>query len=132
VVGLTHILLPFVVLSVLAALDRIDPALIEAARVLGADERACIREVVLPLAAPGIVAGTTLAFSAAVSAYVTPAVLGGSGANFIGTAIFNQFMTVFNWPFGATLAAVLLAVAACIVYLYLRAVSRIAMPWAGA
>lgn len=126
VIGLTHILLPFVVLSVLAALDRIDPRVIEAAAVLGATRWRCTREVVLPLAVPGLIAGTTLAFSAAVSAYVTPALLGGSGANFIGTAIFNQFMTVFNWPFGATLACALLIVAALVVYVYLRAVSRIA------
>lgn len=125
VVGLTHILLPFVVLSVLAALDRIDPRVIEAAAVLGATRWRCTREIVIPLAVPGLIAGTTLAFSAAVSAYVTPALLGGSGANFIGTAIFNQFMTVFNWPFGSTLACALLIVAALVVYGYLRAVSRL-------
>ena len=125
VIGLVHIVMPFMVLSILASLERIDVMLVEAAATLGASRLRAILHVVLPLALPGIGAGTTIVFSLAVSAYVTPAVLGGSGPNFITTLIFHQFVTLFNWPFGATLAALLLAVALGVVFLYLRVLSRL-------
>ncbi|MEQ8248073.1 MAG: ABC transporter permease [Alphaproteobacteria bacterium] len=125
VIGLVHIVMPFMVLSILAALERIDPMLVEAAATLGANRFRAIFHVVLPLALPGIGAGTTIVFSLAISAYVTPAVLGGSGPNFITTLVFHQFVTLFNWPFGATVAALLLAVALGIVFLYVRVLSRL-------
>lgn len=125
VIGLVHIVTPFMVLSILAALERIDPMLVEAAATLGASRPRAIYHVVLPLALPGIGAGTTIVFSLAISAYVTPAVLGGSGPNFITTLVFHQFVTLFNWPFGAAVAALLLGVALGIVFLYVRVLSRL-------
>jgi putative spermidine/putrescine transport system permease protein len=125
VLGLVHIVTPFMVLSILAALERIEPVLAEAASTLGASRLRVIRHVILPLALPGIAAGTTIVFSLCISAYVTPAVLGGSGPNFITTLIFHQFVTLFNWPFGATLAALLLVLALTIVFVYIRVLSRV-------
>lgn len=125
VLGLTHIVLPFVVLSILAALERIDPRYAEAASVLGADRWAVERHVTLPLALPGIIAGTTLAFSISMSAYVTPAVLGPSGPNFIATTIYNEFVTLFDWGLGAAMAIVLLALGLGLVFAFLRVVYRI-------
>ena len=80
VVGLVHITLPFMILSILAALERIDEFLPEAASTLGANPIQVLRHVILPLALPGFAAGTTVVFCLSMSAYVTPAVLGGSGA----------------------------------------------------
>src|SRR6476620_3409442 len=79
VVGLVHITLPFMILSILAALERIDEFLPEAASTLGANPIQVLRHVTLPLALPGFAAGTTVVFCLSMSAYVTPAVLGGSG-----------------------------------------------------
>jgi putative spermidine/putrescine transport system permease protein len=124
VVGLSHIVLPFMVLSILAALERIDHAYLEAAKTLGSNELWTAWFVTLPLALPGFLAGTTIVFSLAVSAYVTPAVLGASGPNFITTLIFQQFTSLFNWPLGAAIAAMLLVVALGIVFLYIRLFSR--------
>jgi putative spermidine/putrescine transport system permease protein len=124
VLGLTHIVLPFVVLSVLAALERIDGRFAEAAAVLGADRLAVLRHVTLPLALPGLIAGTTLAFSIAVSAYVTPAVLGPSGPNFIATSIYNEFVTLFDWGMGAAMAVTLLVVGLGLVFMFLRLAYR--------
>ena len=124
VVGLTHVQLPFMVLSILAALERIDPAMSEAAETLGASRWRTVRHVILPLAAPGVAAGTTLVFSLSISAFVTPALMGGSGTRVLTTLIYQQFVTVFNWPFGAAVAAVLLAVALGIIFIYLRALAR--------
>lgn len=125
VVGLTHIVLPFVVLSILASLERIDPRYAEAAAVLGADRWSVQRHVTLPLALPGLIAGTTLAFSIAMSAYVTPAVLGPSGPNFIATTIYNEFVTLFDWGLGAAMAICLLALGLGLVFAFLRLVYRI-------
>ena len=125
VVGLVHIVMPFMVLSILAALERIEPMLAEAATTLGANRLKTLWFVILPLALPGIGAGTTIVFSLSMSAYVTPAVLGGSGPNFITTLIYHQFVTLFNWPFGATVAALLLMVSVSIVFFYVRVLSRL-------
>ncbi len=119
-IGLTHVALPFVILSVLAALERIDPLLKEAARTLGAPRWQVFRHVVLPLSLPGIISGTTLAFSLSMATYVAPAVLGGSGANFISTLIYHQLIVLLEWPLGAAVAAMLLVVALGIVFLYVR------------
>ena len=119
-IGLTHVVLPFTVLSVFASLERIDPFVREAAQTLGAKDWRVFFHVVLPLSLPGIVSGTTLAFSVSVASYVAPAVLGGSGPNFISTMIYHQLITLMNWPLGSAIAAVLMVVAMGLVFAYLR------------
>ena len=123
VVGLVHITLPFMILSILAALERIDEFLPEAASTLGANPIQVLRHVILPLALPGFAAGTTVVFCLSMSAYVTPAVLGGSGPNFITTLIYNEFITQLNWPVGAALASLLLLISLSIVFGYIRFMS---------
>ena len=108
VVGLVHVAVPFMTLSILSALEQIDLVLPEAATTLGASPLRVFRHVVFPLALPGVTAGATIVFCLCVSSYVTPALLGGSGANFITTLVYDQFVTQFDWPFGATLATALL------------------------
>ena len=120
VVGLVHIVMPFMTLSILAALERIDPLLGEAAATLGAPRWRILWHVTLPLALPGIAAGTTIVFSLAISAYVTPAVLGPSGSNFITTLIWHQFTQLMNWSFGSALPALLLALSLAVVFGYMR------------
>ena len=124
-IGLVHVLLPFMALSILAALDRIDPALPEAARTLGAGPLARFTRVILPLSVPGLAAGVTIVFSLAVSAYVTPALMGGGvRAGMLTTLIYQQFIVVYDWHFGAALVGLLLAASLAIVGMTLAA-SRI-------
>ncbi len=125
VVGLVHVVIPFMVLCVLAALERIEAVLGEAAMTLGAQPWRVLWHVILPLAMPGVAAGTTIVFCLSLSAYVTPAVLGGSGPNFVTTMIYDLFITQYDWPFGAAVAAVLLATALAIVILYQRLLARL-------
>ena len=125
VVGLVHITLPFMILSILDALERIDEFLPEAASTLGANPIQVLRHVILPLALPGFAAGTTVVFCLSMSAYVTPAVLGGSGPNFITTLIYNEFITQLNWPVGAALASLLLLISLSIVFGYIHFMSRL-------
>ena len=110
IVGLVHVFLPFMVLSVLAAFDRIDPAIPEAADTLGAGAFTTFWQVILPLLNPGVAAGTTIVFSLAMSSYVTPALMGGAGAGVLTTLVYQQLVVTYDWHFAAALVAVLLAV----------------------
>jgi putative spermidine/putrescine transport system permease protein len=109
IVGLVHVFLPFMVLCVLAAADRIDPAIPEAADTLGAGPFTTFREVVLPLLNPGIAAGVTIVFSLSMSSYVTPALMGGPNAGVLTTLIYQQLVVTYDWHFAAALVVVLLA-----------------------
>lgn len=109
IAGLVHVFLPFMVLCVLAAADRIDPAIPEAAGTLGAGAFTTFREVILPLLNPGIVAGVTIVFSLSMSSYVTPALMGGPNAGVLTTLIYQQLVVTYDWHFAAALVVVLLA-----------------------
>ncbi|HEY7248808.1 MAG TPA: ABC transporter permease [Xanthobacteraceae bacterium] len=110
VIGLVHVLLPLMALSILSSLERIDPAVPEAARTLGAGPFAVHWHVIAPLATPGFAAGVTIVFSFAISAYVIPMLMGRGATDMITTMIYQQFMVVYNWHFGSALTTVLLAV----------------------
>ncbi len=109
-IGLTYSFLPFMILPTYVALERIDKRLIEAAFDLGADRWRALSRVVLPLAMPGILAGAILVFVPCLGAYVSPELLGGGKSLMIGNLVQAQFGASRNWPFGAALALVLVAV----------------------
>jgi len=107
-VVLTQIALPFQVLSVMSVVANIDPSLEEASANLRASRPKTFFTVILPLAWPGIVAGSTLVFMLTVTAFVTPQLVGGVRTHMIGPIIYEQMIVVLDWPFGAALAVVLL------------------------
>ena len=109
VIALAEVLLPFMVLALDAALLNIDRQLYDAARNLGAGAVRIFFQVTLPLSAPGAIAGSVLVFSLAISAYVTPALIGGPRVPVMSTTIYQQGIALLNWPFGAAIAFVLLA-----------------------
>ena len=106
--GLVYSFLPFFVLPVYATLERMDPALAEAAADLGATPGAALRRVILPLAMPGIAAGCVLVFIPCLGAYLTPDLLGGGKTVMLGNLVQNQFSTARDWPFGAAISVALL------------------------
>lgn len=108
-IGLVYSFLPFMVLPIYTSLEKLDFRLVEAAYDLGANRSTAIRRIVLPLAAPGLVAGAILVFIPCLGAYVTPELLGGGKALMIGNLIQQQFGASQNWPFGAALSFMLLA-----------------------
>jgi putative spermidine/putrescine transport system permease protein len=108
---LAHTFLPFQVLSIMSVVAQIDPALEEAAANLRAGWWTALRRVVLPLAWPGIVGGSTLVFILTISAFVTPRLVGGPRAQMLGSMIYEQIIVVLNWPFGAAMSFILLALA---------------------
>jgi putative spermidine/putrescine transport system permease protein len=125
VVGLVHIYVPFMVLTLVGVIGRIDPALEEAARILGAGRLRAFLEVTLPLSLPGILAGSLLVFALSISAYVTPVLLGGSNVLTLPMLIYQQVSASFNLGFAGALGIVLLAVSLVLVVAYNAILGRI-------
>lgn len=108
IVGITAVNLPFMVLTLSSVIEGIDPALEEAALNLGARPLQVFRRVILPLAMPGVLAGTILVFILGMNAYATPILLGGPRFQMMGPVVYGQFAGQNNWPFGAALSFVLM------------------------
>jgi putative spermidine/putrescine transport system permease protein len=108
VIGLVHALLPFMILTLTTVIQRVERDLEEAAANLGAGPIRIFCHVLLPLSLPGVVSGSLLVFTMAISAYTTPAILGGNRVLVMATYIAQQFRTVLDYPAGATASAVLL------------------------
>lgn len=106
--GIVYAYLPFMVLPLYARLEKLDPALLEAAQDLGATPWRTFRAVTLPLSMPGIVAGCLLVFIPAVGEFVIPELLGGPNALMIGRVLWNEFFTNRDWPGASAVAVVLL------------------------
>jgi spermidine/putrescine transport system permease protein len=110
--GLVYNFLPFFVLPMYATLERLDPSLVEAAADLGARPLATLWRVVLPVSAPGLVAGSVLVFIPCLGAYLTPDLLGGGKTVMLGNLVQNQFTTARDWPFGSAASLVLMLASA--------------------
>ena len=108
VFGLVYVQLPFMVLPLYAALDRMDRSLLEASLDLGAGHLATFRRVVIPLAVPGIISGVLVTLIPSIGAYLTPDLLGGPSSQMIANVIERQFKTANDWPFGAALSFLLM------------------------
>jgi spermidine/putrescine transport system permease protein len=122
IVGLVYGELPFMILPLYAALERLDRTLLEAAADLGAGRAAVVRRVTVPLALPGLVAGVVLVFVPSLGQFVVSDLLGGAHTMLLGNLIQNQFAVARNQPFGAALAFELTAA----VLLLLAGVARLA------
>jgi putative spermidine/putrescine transport system permease protein len=109
VVGITAVNLPFMVLTLQSVIEGIDRSVEEAAYNLGAGPFAMARRVLLPLALPGVLAGTILTSILAMNAYATPVLLGGPRFQMMGPLVFGQFVQQNNWPFGGAIAFILMA-----------------------
>ena len=108
VLGLVYVHLPFMVLPLYAALDRLDKSLIEASLDLGAGHLRTMFSIVIPLALPGIISGIIITFVPALGAYLTPDLLGGPDSQMIANVIERQFKRANDWPFGAALSFLLM------------------------
>jgi ABC-type spermidine/putrescine transport system permease subunit I len=123
-IGILYSYLPLMILPLFVALERIDPAVREAAADLGASKWRTMRRVVIPLAVPGIVAGCILVGVPATGEYVVPVILGGGKTLMYGNVVAEQFQNVGNYPFGAALSMTLMAVLTVVVLVLRRGASR--------
>jgi spermidine/putrescine transport system permease protein len=119
--GLVYNFLPFTVLPIYVALERVDPALLEASSDLYANKATAFRKVVFPLSVPGVFAAVLLTFVPVASDYVNAQILGGSKTTMIGTVIETQYFTNLNYPIAAALSFILMAVLLIGIFIYARA-----------
>lgn len=124
IIALTHVLVPFVVISVWTSLQKLDPNVGNAAQSLGAPNRTILIRIVLPQVLPGIVSGAILVFSLAASAFATPQIIGGSSLKVVSSVAYDEFLNSLNWPLGAAVALVLLVAISTIVTVANRAVEK--------
>jgi putative spermidine/putrescine transport system permease protein len=115
IIALAHVLMPFMVLSVWAALQKLDPQIENAALALGASHLTVIRRIILPQIMPGLLSGGIIVFSLAASAFATPAIIGGRRLKVAATLAYDEFLNTLNWPLGAAVAVLLLVALVTIV-----------------
>ncbi len=120
ILGLVYGYLPFMVLPLYAAIERIDFSLMEAAGDLYANGGQAFRRVLLPLTMPGVIAGSILVFIPSLGAFVTPDLLGGAKTVMIGNLIQSQFLTARDWPFGSAISIGLMGTVLIATILYFR------------
>jgi len=128
-IACVHVYLPFMVMPLASAIGRIDRAVEEAARVAGASRPAMFARITFPLSLPGLAVGVSLVFSLSAAAYVTPQILGGNFSPLLGTLIEQQILTLNDWPFGAAISTVLIAMVLGANLVFLRIVSRRFSRW---
>jgi spermidine/putrescine transport system permease protein len=130
-IGLVYSYLPFMVLPLYASLEKMDFRLVEAASDLYASKWQAAKEVIIPLAKPGIVAGSLLVFIPSIGAFITPELLGGGKRMMLGSLIYFQFATARNWPFGAAVSILLMAFVMIALLVYARASKGQGLPAGG-
>ena len=119
IVGLVYVGLPFLILPLYATLEKFDRSFLEASLDLGASQWQTFFQVLVPIAMPGIVAGSLLVFIISLGTYLVPDILGGTSSEMIGTLIARQFGPSRDWPFGSALSCLLLYVT--FIVLWIRA-----------
>ena len=124
IIGLTHVMLPFMVFPIVNVMHTIPRSLEDAARNLGANRFTVFARVLFPLALPGISAGVLITFIVAMASYVTPAILGG-GVKVVPVTITDTVTSSSNWPFGSALSIILVVIALFVIVGYQRAMKRI-------
>lgn len=124
-IGMTYVLLPFMFLPVYASVEKLDRSLIDASSDLGASPFQTFRRVTLPLTLPGIAAGSVLVFIPSLGNFIVPDILGGAKVMMIGNLVEQQFLSARNWPFGAALSVVIMAVMFALILVYIWRIGRL-------
>lgn len=124
VIALVHVLVPFMVISVWAALQKIDPQVEDAALTLGASKATVLRRIVLPQIMPGILSGSLIVFALTASAFATPSIIGGRRLKVVATTAYDEYLNTLNWPLGAAIAILLLIANIVIITSYNRFIEQ--------
>ena len=132
ILGLVYNYTPFVILAIYSSLQRLDPSYAEASRDLGATAATTFWRITLPLTAAGVAAGAVFVFVLSIGNFITPDLLGGGKLQMAGNLIYDQFLTARDWPFGATLSAILIALMMILLFLQAVATNRLRGENAGA
>jgi putative spermidine/putrescine transport system permease protein len=107
-IALVHVLVPFMVISVWASIQKLDAQVENAGLSLGGSRFTVFRRIVFPQLLPGVLSGSIIVFALAASAFATPAIIGGRRLKVVATAAYDEFLSTLNWPLGASIAVLLL------------------------
>ncbi|MCX8995938.1 ABC transporter permease [Rhizobiaceae bacterium BDR2-2] len=118
IIGMTEILMPYMILALMSGFGKLDPTLEQAAGTLGARPFTVFRRIVLPLSLPGILLGCLLCFVLAVSSFITPKMLAGGRVSLLATEIYDQAIVTLNWPLAACLSVLVLVVFGTALFFY--------------
>jgi len=124
VVALVHVMLPFMVIPVWTALQRLDPTVEHAALSLNASQATVMRRILLPQILPGVLSGSLIVFGLSASAFAIPGLLGGRRLKMVATTVYDEFLGSLNWPLGASIVVVLLVANLIIMMTYNRILER--------
>lgn len=119
-IGMTYTLLPFMILPLYANIEKLDIALLEAARDLGANDRHVFLHITLPLTMPGVTAGSLLVFIPSLGYFFIPDLMGGGKYMIVGNLIKNQFLSARNWPLGSALSILLILLTLLLIIIYMK------------
>ncbi len=122
IIALVHVMLPFMVIPVWTSLQKLDPEVQNAALSLSASPFTTMRRIILPQIMPGVLSGSLIVFGLSASSFVIPGLLGGRRLKMVATIVYDEYMHELNWPFGAAVALILLAVNLLIMFTYNRLV----------
>jgi spermidine/putrescine transport system permease protein len=120
IIGLVYGYLPFMILPLYATIEKMDPALLDAAADLGAGPFTTVWKIIVPLNRGGIVAGSLLVFIPCLGAYLTPDLLGGGRTVMIGNLVQNQFTSARDWPFGSAASLLLMGMVLLLLFAVIR------------
>jgi spermidine/putrescine transport system permease protein len=124
ILGMVYIYIPFMFLPVYASVEKLDWQLVRASQDLGANAVQTFLRVVLPLTLPGVIGGSIIVFIPALGNFVVPTVLGGAKVLMLGNLIEQQFLAARNWPFGASLAMLVMTAVLLLLFFYVRYETR--------
>lgn len=124
VTGLVYNYLPFVILAIFSSIQRLNPEIREASEDLGAPPWTTFRRVTLPLTLPGVAAGSVFVFVLSIGNFITPDLLGGGRLQMVGNLIYDQFLSARDWPFGASLSMMLIAIMSALLFAQAVLVNR--------
>lgn len=124
VIALVHVMLPFMIIPVWTALQKLDPAVEHAALSLRASHFTTLRRIVLPQIVPGVLSGSLLVFGLSASAFAIPGLLGGRRLKMVATIVYDEYLHELNWPLGGAIALVLLVANLAVMLSYNRLLER--------
>jgi putative spermidine/putrescine transport system permease protein len=125
IVAMVYLFTPLMILTLVGVLENIPDDLIQASASLGASAGATFRQVVFPLAVPGLIVGAVLVFTGSFTSYATPQLLGGEKQMVMGTLMYQQAMVNFDWISASTIATIMVVITIAIVLLMTRVAKRL-------
>ena len=124
IIALVHVLVPFSIISIWASMTKLDDNTIDASLSLGGSSFYTLRKVLIPQIMPGILSGVMVVFTLSITAFATPAIIGGRKLKVVAMTIYDEFLSTLNWPLGATIAVVLIVLNFLAIYFYNRYIQK--------